>query len=76
MLINVYIINAVVNFMSLLVDYGKVLCSSTNKLQRNSYVSSSEEYILQNNIDCFVVDLSRLHLTFVTICLLSVVCKQ
>ena len=74
--INVYVINAVVNFMSLLVDYSRVLCSSTNELQHNSNVSSREEYIVQNNMDCFVVDLLRLHLTFVTICLLSVVCKQ
>ena len=31
------------DFMSLLVDYGKVLCSSRNKLQHNSNASSSIE---------------------------------
>ena len=41
--VNVYIINMVVvpnmnlsNFMSLLVDFGKVLCSPANELQQNS----------------------------------------
>ena len=33
------------NFMFLLVDYGKVLCSSANKLQQNSNASAREEYI-------------------------------
>ena len=32
--------------MFLLVDYGKVLCSSVNELQQNSNASSKEEYIL------------------------------
>ena len=50
--INVYIINRVVmgfqvqnlfNFVFLLVDFGKVLCSSANKLQQNSNASSREE---------------------------------
>ena len=50
--INVYIINRVVmgfqvqnlfNFVFLLVDFGKVLCSSANELQQNSNASSREE---------------------------------
>ena len=43
--INVYIINLVVNFVFLLVDFGKVLCSSANKLQQNSNASSRKEHI-------------------------------
>ena len=35
------------NFVFLLVDFGKVLCSSVNKLQENSNASSGEEYIPQ-----------------------------
>ena len=35
------------NFTCLLVDFGKVLCSSANKLQRNSNASSREGYIPQ-----------------------------
>ena len=35
------------NFTCLLVDFGKVLCSSANELQQNSNVSSREEYIPQ-----------------------------
>ena len=54
--INVYITNPVVmgvpnnnlsNFTSLLVDFGKVLCSSANELKQNSNASSREEYIPQ-----------------------------
>ena len=33
------------DFTLLLVDFGKVLCSSANKLQQNSNASSREEYI-------------------------------
>ena len=33
------------NFMFLLVDFGKVLCSSANDLQQNSNASSIEDYI-------------------------------
>ena len=33
------------NFTCLLVDFGKVLCSSANELQQNSNTSSREEYI-------------------------------
>lgn len=35
------------NFMCPLVDFGKVLCSSANELQQNSYASSREDYIAQ-----------------------------
>ena len=35
------------NFTCLLVDFGKVLCSSPNELQQNSNASSREEYIPQ-----------------------------
>ena len=50
------------NFTFLLVDFGKVLCSSANELQQNSNASSR--------------DSSRLHLTFAAFCLLSVIRKQ
>ena len=35
------------NFTCFLVDFGKVLCSSANELQRNSNASSREDYIPQ-----------------------------
>ena len=35
------------NFTCLLVDFGKVLCSSANDLQQNSNASSREDYIPQ-----------------------------
>ena len=35
------------NFMCLLVDFVKVLCSSAKELQQNSNTSSREDYILQ-----------------------------
>ena len=35
------------NVMFLLVDFGKVLCSSTNELQKNSNASSREDYVPQ-----------------------------
>ena len=57
------------NFASLLDDFGKVLCSSAKLkclFQRRLY---------STDIDCFVRDSSRLHLTFVAFCLLSVICK-
>ena len=34
-------------FTFLLVDFGKVLCSSANELQQNSNASSREDYIPQ-----------------------------
>ena len=35
------------NFTFLVVDFGKVLCSSANELQQNSTAASREEYIPQ-----------------------------
>ena len=35
------------NFTCLLVDFGKVLCSSANELQQNSNASSRKDYIPQ-----------------------------
>ena len=35
------------NFKCLLVDFGKVLCSSANELQQNSNASFREDYIPQ-----------------------------
>ena len=35
------------NFTLLLVDFGKVLCSSANELQQNSNATSREDYIPQ-----------------------------
>ena len=64
------------DFMFLLVDYGKVLCSSVNNLQQNSNAPAKKEYSPQKSLDCFVVDLSHLHLIYVTSFLLSVICKQ
>ena len=63
------------NFMCLMVDFGKVLCSSANAPQQNSNASSREDYH-STNIDCFDRDSLRLDLTFVAFCLLSVICKQ
>ena len=62
------------NFTFLLVDCGKVLCSSANELQQNSNACSREDYTPQ--ILTLVRDSSRLHFTFVTFSLLSVICKQ
>ena len=62
-------------FMFLLVNFGKDLCSSANELQQISNGFSREEYIPQKN-GCFVIDSSCLHLNFVASCLLSVTCKQ
>ena len=61
------------NFTFLLVDFGKVLCSSANPA--NSNASSREDYIPQL-LAVFVRDSSRLHLTFAGFCLLSVIRKQ
>ena len=36
-----------INFMLLLVNFGKVLCSSANEIQQNSNASSTEEHIPQ-----------------------------
>ena len=48
-------------------------------LLRTSYSKTQmllQRRIYTTNIDCFVVDSMRLHLTFVAFCLLSVVRKQ
>ena len=63
------------SFTCLMVDFGKVLCSSANKLQQNSNASSREDYI-PPKIDRFVRDSLCLYLTFVAFCLLSVIRKQ
>ena len=62
------------NFTCLLVDFRKVLCSSANELLQNPNSSSREDYILQ--ILTVLLDSSRLHLTFVAFCLLSIIRKQ
>ena len=36
-----------INFMLLLVNFGKVLCSSANEIEQNSNASSREEHIPQ-----------------------------
>ena len=41
--------------MFLLVDYGKVLCSTADELQQTSNAFSQQEYNSWNS-DCFVVD--------------------
>ena len=64
------------NFTCLLVDFGKVLCSSANELQQNSNASSREDYIPQIMTILLVRHSSHLHLTFVAFCLLSVIRKQ
>ena len=57
--IDVYIINWIVtgiqmqnlfNFVFLVVDFGKVLCSSANQLQQNSNASSREEIYIFHKI--------------------------
>ena len=60
------------NFSFLLVDFGKVLCSSANELQKNSNPSSEEDYMPQILTVLFL----RFHLTFAAFCLLSVIRKQ
>ena len=67
------------NFTCLLVDFGKVLCSSANELQQNSNASSREDYIPQILAVLFEilrVYIPGLHLTFVAFCLLSFIRKQ
>ena len=46
------------NFVCLLVNFGKVLCSSAKELQQNSNTSSREDYILQI-LTVFVTDSSH-----------------
>ena len=83
MQINVYIINPVVMgfqiyicpilrvFWLILVKCGVHLPTSSSKTQ----LLLLEKSICHKD-DCFVRDSSRLHLTFVAFCLLSVICKQ
>ena len=59
--------------MNVMIDFGKVLCSSANEPQQNSNASSRKDYIPQI---LTVRDSSRLHLTFVAFCLFSVIRKQ
>ena len=56
------------NLTFLLLDFGKVFCSSASELQKNLNASSREEYNPQ--ILTVVIDSSRLNLTFVAFCLL------
>ena len=64
------------NVTFLLVNFTKVLCSSASEPQKNSNASSRENIFYKLNFDSFVRDCSRLHLTFVAFCLLSVIRKQ
>ena len=48
------------NFTCLLVDFGKVLCSSANELQQNSNASSREDYIPQ-----ILAVLSEIHRVYI-----------
>ena len=54
------------NFTFLLVDFGKVLCSSTTPAKLKCFL---QRRLYSTNVDCFVRDSSRLHLTFVAFCL-------
>ena len=64
------------NFTCLLFDFGKVLCSSANVLHAAKLKCFFKRRLYSTNIGCFVRDSSRLHLTFVAFCLLSVIRKQ
>ena len=48
------------NFAFLLVDFGKVLCSSSNELQQNSNASSREDYIPQ--ILAVLLEIDRIYI--------------
>ena len=58
------------NFRCLLVDFGKVLCSPANKLQRNPNASSREDYVPQ------ILTVLVAILTFLAFFFLSVIRKQ
>ena len=62
------------NFTCLLVDFGKVLCSSANELQQNSNASSREEFIPQ--ILTVLREILRVYINFDLCGLLSVIRKQ
>ena len=64
------------NVTCLLIDFGKVLCSSANVLHAAKLKCFFKRRLYSTNIACFVRDSSRLHLTFVAFCLLSVISKQ
>ena len=51
--------------MFLLVDFGKVLCSSANELQQSSNAFSRGKYSPQILTVLLLLDSLRLHLTFV-----------
>ena len=61
--------------MFLLIDFGKVLCFSSNKLQQNLKCSFYRR-IHSMNIDSFLIGLLCLHLTFCLFDFLSVIPKQ
>jgi len=61
------------NFACLLVDFGKVLCSSANELQRNSNASFREDYIPQI---LTALNLETFSFTFDICGLLSFVCHS
>ena len=56
------------NFMCLLVDFVKVLCSRAPAKLKYFFWRK----LHSTNIDCFVRDSSHLHLTYVAFCVLSV----
>ena len=63
------------NFTFLLVDFGKVLCSSANELQQNSNASSREDYI--PHILTVLLEIHRVYNTAFDLCrLLSSVCHS
>ena len=62
------------NFTFLLVNFGKVLCSSAKSSSKTQCFFQRRIY--STNIDCFVMDSLHSHLTFVAFCLLSVIRKQ
>ena len=48
------------NFRFLLIDFGKLLCSSVNELQQNSNACSREDYIPQ--ILTVLLEIHRVHI--------------
>ena len=61
------------NFTFLLVDFGKVIICEWALPKLKCFF---KRRLYSTNIGCFVWDSSRLHLTFVAFCLLSVIRKQ
>ena len=65
------------DFMSVLVDFGNCLFLSANDVQLDSNASSGKKRQVSRILTaCFVIGSSRLHLTFVCFCRLSVVRKS